>query len=1453
MREAEKLREVIDSAQAERPPKKGAHPAGESGAETASSLRVLQRGLQALSRDIETLWSLQSRSVLGLPVATGIGRTLQNAALCEALDAWAPPVGIQPDEAAASSLPPDKAVVLWPKTRGENPLKDALAAAGLQTIQVLAPGTKEGFSQDVLSAEKALRLYGDCFVVFLCTDLCCLPFADAFPNKLLWLAPPEDAGECSGESYDELYLRAQQNADIETPSGADAAQKEKDARKAATLWQQRQHAGADLVFLSSVNDDDLPGRPQNLARLAAESGRRVLFINAGGRKETTQLVRRQGSLYVFELAAGTGEGRLGSRGVLDAKTPDAQSHLGAELEKVLAAMRVKRAILQVEHPFWAEAAFALRRRYRLPILFDYYDDFAVRKGAPATELRRAEKSLLAGADFVVCASSALAKRAGQRGPRFATVRNGCDWAHFSKGTKPRDPSSRTPVLGYYGAITTTFHFEMIRALNDSGIDVEIRLIGKADPEAKKRLAKYSKVRLMDEVPYEALPAALAEFDLALLAYNTENPVIEVANPAKFYEYLAAGKPVVSTAVPELMVFRGKYACLENDPGWFVRRVRECLDGISPLVDSAACTAFAKQNDWSVRAQDFASIYNTLEVARGKAIHGDIWAEQASLSDGAAPEKPMLALPPVEKKKKGEDIPKMQLAGAMATLRELEDVLQQKDEKAKKALHLLHQPPAPAGGLLKGLALGKNEQATPLQTAEKLLRENLSLSERRAQNAFAHAPGTDIPPLSAVYTRYDVLLFAVTDYEQKQRRCAQLALQYAENGHRVFYVNAHFSGMPSVTKKRENLFLVELPGSPGSSIYEGALSETAGNWQSTLDGMLWHFGIRDAITVVSYPNWVGAAEYLKNRLGFKIIVDYHSDFTGFLAPGSDDSEANGMRLLTKADCVIPTTEALALNTRQVRGGAAPKVVPNGCDYALFHAAFSPTQPRPLPTLGEDGQPDAGMRRPVAGFCGTLSHWFNATAVCEMARQLPEVDFVLAGQVVEWEQELRSLPNIRLVGEKSHEEIPALLKTFDLAVLPFDMDADISETLCPTFFYECLAAGKKVVASALPCLREYDKKHVLLAETPAAFVQAIKTVLAGKDSLALPKDRAAFAAEQDWQKRWEAFSSLALVALPSVGIVLCTKDNLEHCMACIAGILSQTAYPNYEIIVVDRGSSDGTREVLRESEEAGLPNLRVLFTDEADNYAAGCNHGIRQAVGDFLVLLEDDTLVTRGWLTALLGQMERTENLGLCTPATNLGGGEAKVPVYYRNADEMAQYAYLYTWQHLGENRQKGKSLSLYCAMLRHSTLIDLGPLDEDYTGSQLCGYDLSMTLRKNDLLLAVAEDAFVHRSRPAAHGEADAGKPAAPFETDKKHYEEKWGNPWKARGHRPGVTRDMNLDSLFPVKAPSVEEEKQMVAQGGKSEHKPHQPEKKNKEKKNNKKESGEKEAESKTTTAAAPK
>ena len=130
---------------------------------------------------------------------------------------------------------------------------------------------------------------------------------------------------------------------------------------------------------------------------------------------------------------------------------------------------------------------------------------------------------------------------------------------------------------------------------------------------------------------------------------------------------------------------------------------------------------------------------------------------------------------------------------------------------------------------------------------------------------------------------------------------------------------------------------------------------------------------------------------------------------------------------------------------------------------------------------------------------------------------------------------------------------------------------------------LATGKPLVATNLPELRPMAREGLLtLADDAQGFAEAIERALAGDDSRQRQR-RLDFAAVNTWQRRWEDFDAAVRELFPPASIVTATFNNLPLNKAWLHSILHETDYPNYEVIVVDNGSSDGTAEWLVEQAE------------------------------------------------------------------------------------------------------------------------------------------------------------------------------------------------------------------------------------------------------------------------------
>lgn len=111
---------------------------------------------------------------------------------------------------------------------------------------------------------------------------------------------------------------------------------------------------------------------------------------------------------------------------------------------------------------------------------------------------------------------------------------------------------------------------------------------------------------------------------------------------------------------------------------------------------------------------------------------------------------------------------------------------------------------------------------------------------------------------------------------------------------------------------------------------------------------------------------------------------------------------------------------------------------------------------------------------------------------------------------------------------------------------------------------------------------------------------------------------------------------------ISIIIVTRNNEKDMEECLTSILKQT-YQNFEIIVVDNASSDKTLEHVRK-----FPNIKIISNSRNVGYSKGNNVGYEKADGEYVAILNPDTIVDKNWLTELVKALEKNANIGIVTP-------------------------------------------------------------------------------------------------------------------------------------------------------------------------------------------------------------
>jgi GT2 family glycosyltransferase/glycosyltransferase involved in cell wall biosynthesis len=220
-----------------------------------------------------------------------------------------------------------------------------------------------------------------------------------------------------------------------------------------------------------------------------------------------------------------------------------------------------------------------------------------------------------------------------------------------------------------------------------------------------------------------------------------------------------------------------------------------------------------------------------------------------------------------------------------------------------------------------------------------------------------------------------------------------------------------------------------------------------------------------------------------------------------------------RAVARADLVLLSSPALPGWLSRPIGANAPMfVVPNGCDSDLF---------------GPDGPVPGWLRRlpsPRLVYVGALdTRCFDADLVARVATDHPEWTFVLAGPATaRVAAPLAALPNVRVIGPIPYADVPGLVGGADVCLIPYRLGG-LVDWVMPKKLYEYLAAGKPVVATALPALRGLEDL-VELAPDPAGFVAGIEKALAQATTPSAVSARRSAAVDNSWSARGEQVHQL-----------------------------------------------------------------------------------------------------------------------------------------------------------------------------------------------------------------------------------------------------------------------------------------------------------------------------------------
>jgi GT2 family glycosyltransferase/glycosyltransferase involved in cell wall biosynthesis len=642
-----------------------------------------------------------------------------------------------------------------------------------------------------------------------------------------------------------------------------------------------------------------------------------------------------------------------------------------------------------------------------------------------------------------------------------------------------------------------------------------------------------------------------------------------------------------------------------------------------------------------------------------------------------------------------------------------------------------------------------------------------------------APARPRPPADwrlPSITGVDIICLPIIDWHYRFQRPQQLATQFAAAGHRVFYAETKFHDRGDalhVDPLADGVWSVGLPGPGEKVIYTSTLDEAElERLLSALDAFRRVASISHAVVVVDLPFWAPLALEAARRFGWRVIYDCMDHHAGFLDDGFGSAavriaiEENEEALLHDSDAVLTTSRLLDERIRPIARKSV--LLPNATDFEHFNK-----RPAELAV-------DESLERPVIGYYGAISSWFDVELVEAAARARPHWSFVLVGSTFGADvNALETLPNVHFPGERPYAEIPSYLHAFDVACIPFKLNA-LTQATNPVKFYEYLSAGKPIVASALPELEPYEG-YYYPARTATEFLAQVENALHENVPAQASSKRIALALNNTWSARWKDLARLLRSWFGPVAIVVLSYDNPEYLRQCLESIWENTRYPSYDVYVVENGSNPEIDAYLTAESET-RERLHVIRPGANLGFARANNLAVELA-GDceYVVLLNDDVVVTDGWLRTLLRHLE-DDTVGIVGPVTNWTGNEARVDVDYEGLEGMDEFAARHTAERTGKTFDI-TSLAMYCVAIRRRLYDSLGRLDERFEVGMFEDDDFAQRVRDAGLRVVCAEDVFIHHWGRASFSRMDQEQYNAVFEANRRRFEEKWGRAWEPHRSR----------------------------------------------------------------------
>jgi|GEM_PF-404064 len=377
-----------------------------------------------------------------------------------------------------------------------------------------------------------------------------------------------------------------------------------------------------------------------------------------------------------------------------------------------------------------------------------------------------------------------------------------------------------------------------------------------------------------------------------------------------------------------------------------------------------------------------------------------------------------------------------------------------------------------------------------------------------------------------------------------------------------------------------------------------------------------------------------------------------------------------------------------------------------------------------------------------FCSSI--WPKVSAAC------PDVKLIIAGN--NSRNAVGHLESANIVVLGYVKDLDSILKKARISVNPLRYGAGMKGKIG-----EALSWGLPVVTTPIGAegMELQHGVHAMIAEDAEDFAEAIIQLYDNEGLWQQLSTNGREHVSEKWGTKpvkeklntlFDQNSSVdTAVAQPGfqllVSIVILTFNALEYTRQCIESIQQNTSV-EHEIVFVDNASTDGTVEYLGKLVEENA-SYKLIANEQNRGFAAGNNQGVAAASGKYVLLLNNDVLVSAGWLEGLLDGLTASDQIGVIGPITNhISGRQMLTKVPYQDTAEFPSFAARVRKQNKGKITPR-RRIAGFAMLLSKQLYTELEGFDETFGNGNFEDDDFCLRIREKGYAVMVDEGTYIH--------------------------------------------------------------------------------------------------------------